>query len=206
MDNKILKVNISGGGTWERSLLADVVGHTLQDNKFKNVVVYDHQNEPVPRHNVGAATIFDVVKMIRPQLFDALIAISVNDQELEERVFGNEHPQQPLVTDPHGTVRFKENAIVRNLLDNGPYDMNNIAIGNYSDDDRSQFAQLIGYSQGGYEELSYSKPARQARKEEEEAECTDEEMQSSFQETIGDMLRTDPSVRSMVAESFTQQK
>lgn len=37
------------------------------------------------------------------------------------------HPIQPLIVDEHGTVRFKPNAIVEHLLDNGGIDMNQIA-------------------------------------------------------------------------------
>jgi hypothetical protein len=64
-------------------------------------------------------------------------------------------PMQPLVIDKHGTIRFKENALVRYLLDNGGIDMNMLSTLEFSDADRDQFAQLIGYSVGGYGELSY---------------------------------------------------
>lgn len=72
------------------------------------------------------------------------------------------HPQQPIVTDDSGTARFKENAIVRFLLDDGPNDMNRLARMPFSAEDRRQFAQLIGYSVSGYEELSYSLPLNSA--------------------------------------------
>lgn len=65
------------------------------------------------------------------------------------------NPDQPLYTDERGTTRFKKNAIVRFLLDAGPFDMNALARMDFSDDDRAQFAQLIGYSLGGFSELSY---------------------------------------------------
>lgn len=65
------------------------------------------------------------------------------------------HPTQPLYRDQHGTPRFKENKIVRFLLDGGPYDMNKLALMPWSDEDREQFAQLIGYSLVGFGELSY---------------------------------------------------
>lgn len=65
------------------------------------------------------------------------------------------HPIQPIEPDKNGTMRFKENAIVNYLLDNGPFDMNDLAILDFSNDDREQFAQLIGYSVGGFGELSY---------------------------------------------------
>jgi len=44
---------------------------------------------------------------------------------------------------------------VRFLLDMGPFDMNKLAIMDFSREDRIQFAQLIGYSQAGFGELSY---------------------------------------------------
>lgn len=64
------------------------------------------------------------------------------------------HPIQPMVMDD-GVLRFKSNAIVRFLLDAGPYDLNKLAMMTFSDDDRAQLAQLIGYSFSGWQELSY---------------------------------------------------
>lgn len=65
------------------------------------------------------------------------------------------HPIQPLITDAQGVLRFKANAIVQHLLDNGGIDMNRLAGLPFSEEDRQQFAQLIGYSLSGYGELSY---------------------------------------------------
>jgi hypothetical protein len=71
------------------------------------------------------------------------------------------HPVQPIV-EVQGVTRFKENPIVTALLDvasdNG-LDMNDIAVRFHDPkyaDDRQHFAQLIGYSVGGYAELSYA--------------------------------------------------
>ncbi len=66
------------------------------------------------------------------------------------------HPIQPLETDGFGVVRFKQNAIVRFLLDDGPFDLNQLAAMSFADEDREQFAQLIGYSLCGFGELSYA--------------------------------------------------
>lgn len=63
------------------------------------------------------------------------------------------HPIQPLEKDELGTLRFKKNHIVEYLLDNGGIDMNTIARKNFTNEDRQQFAQLIGYSLSGYSEL-----------------------------------------------------
>jgi hypothetical protein len=65
------------------------------------------------------------------------------------------HPDQPLIQDENHVTRFKKNRIVEYLLDNGPFDMNKLAMLEFDDEDRQQFAQLIGYSLGGYGDLSY---------------------------------------------------
>lgn len=65
------------------------------------------------------------------------------------------HPMQKITIDKSGTARFVENKIVRTLLDTGPLDMNRLAMLEFSDEDREQFAQLIGYSVSGFGELSY---------------------------------------------------
>jgi hypothetical protein len=70
------------------------------------------------------------------------------------------HPTQPIGFTEHGTVRFKQNAIVDFLVkDARPgYDMNTIVMmvqhGKFSNEDLVQFYQLIGYSVGGYCDLS----------------------------------------------------
>lgn len=67
------------------------------------------------------------------------------------------HPIQPLEK-KYGVLRFKENAIVRYLLDHGAKHgcgLNEIAGMDFPKEDHIQFAQLIGYSLSGYSELSY---------------------------------------------------
>lgn len=68
---------------------------------------------------------------------------------------GKRHPIQPIENDSRGTPRFKKNAIVEFLLDHGGHDMNKLASLDFSQEDREQFAQLIGYSLSGFGELSY---------------------------------------------------
>lgn len=66
------------------------------------------------------------------------------------------NPIQPLSKDAKGVLRFKENAIVRRMLDFATprgMGMNELACMGFTDDDRQQFAQLIGYSLSGYSEL-----------------------------------------------------
>ena len=66
------------------------------------------------------------------------------------------HPMQPIVVTPDNVLRFKGNSIVKFLLANGNTDLNKIAMMDFSDEDRSQLAQLIGYSVSGYGELHYA--------------------------------------------------
>jgi hypothetical protein len=69
----------------------------------------------------------------------------------------NKLPQQPIYVDELGVARFRENPIVRWLLDAGPFDLNQIAmLPNISHEERAQFAQLIGYSVCGYGDLPYA--------------------------------------------------
>lgn len=64
------------------------------------------------------------------------------------------HPKQPTYFDVDGIRRFKSNKIVEFLLDNSRYTLNDIALMKFSNEDRRQFAQLIGYSVCGYYDLS----------------------------------------------------
>jgi hypothetical protein len=64
-------------------------------------------------------------------------------------------PMQPIILDEHGRDRFRENVLVRYILDNGGIDLNHLATVGAPVHDREQFAQLIGYSLAGYGELSY---------------------------------------------------
>jgi len=68
------------------------------------------------------------------------------------------HPMQPLEENEQGHLRFKENKIVKDLLDNSRetgMNLNDISCMAYSQEDREQFAQLIGYSINGFDELGY---------------------------------------------------
>ena len=64
------------------------------------------------------------------------------------------HPIQPLVN-VEGIVRFKQNKIVRVLLDTGKLNLNDLAVMPFDGEDWEQFAQLIGYSLSGFSDLSY---------------------------------------------------
>jgi len=69
-------------------------------------------------------------------------------------------PMQPIYLDERGTPRFKDNAIVRRLLDEKVISLNDIAM--WLDDvpveDAEQFWQLLGYSISGYGDLSFVRP------------------------------------------------
>lgn len=83
-------------------------------------------------------------------------AAAVTDEDAATR------PMQKIVW-AGDVILFRENAIVLMLLDEGPFDMNQIARGNFSQEDREQFAQLIGYSVSGAGDLSYMSAATISR-------------------------------------------
>lgn len=60
------------------------------------------------------------------------------------------NPIQPLFEDENGTLRFKSNSIVEYLVREGKADLNQIAMMDFSQDDREQFSQLHGYSLSGF--------------------------------------------------------
>lgn len=80
------------------------------------------------------------------------------------------NPMQPVVMARDGCIRFKPNRIVEFVLANSRVDLNAIAVQDFTDDDRMQFAQLIGYSVSGYGDLpyvsdsSYNKAAKRAER------------------------------------------
>lgn len=80
------------------------------------------------------------------------------------------HPMQPLVIDEDGVARFKANAIVRFLLNDGPNDLYRLTRMPFSKEDWTQFAQLIGYSVSGFADLSYVDDETYSKAAEMEAE------------------------------------
>ena len=65
-------------------------------------------------------------------------------------------PMQPIEWDGHGVIRFKQNAIIYWLFCEGKLNLNEIAVQDFSDEDRMQLAQLLGYSVSGFGDLSYA--------------------------------------------------
>lgn len=100
----------------------------------------------------------------------------------------NTQPMQPLGMDEHGTMRFKENAVVQYLLNNGGLDMNDLAVQYFPQEDREQFAQLIGYSLGGFAELgyvrdeTYATASAMSESEESEEQCRIKALQETLDE------------------------
>ena len=96
------------------------------------------------------------------------------------------HPQQP-VCFVGDVIRFKQNAIVRYLIDLASQkhiaDMNSLAIIPFSQDDRMQFAQLIGYSVSGYGDLSYASIESVAEADEAAENLLTEKKQQPVQRT-----------------------
>lgn len=70
------------------------------------------------------------------------------------------HIQQQIVEVEGGILRFRKNKIIEILLQGveSKGGMNYIAQLDVPDEDRAQFAQLIGYSVSGYQTLSYAMP------------------------------------------------
>ena len=68
------------------------------------------------------------------------------------------NPMQPMILADDGAVRFRQNAIVRKLLEmaaRAGYTLNNVAGDvTFTQDDYEQLMQLIGYSLKGFHELS----------------------------------------------------
>lgn len=92
---------------------------------------------------------FECKRQIQSKLRELVERCSVREQST---------PVQPIVVDDHGVLRFKKNTIVDNLYEHGVktgYGLNEMYTESHTDEDRMQFAQLIGYSVSGYSTLSY---------------------------------------------------
>jgi len=93
------------------------------------------------------------------------------------------HPTQPLVR-KDGVLRFKENAIVRYLLDAGKINMNDLAVMPFDREDRRQFAQLIGYSLSGYGDLSSYVSGKDYQRAEREGRMNLDELLGELQNSL----------------------
>jgi hypothetical protein len=78
-------------------------------------------------------------------------------------------PLQPIYRDCVGIERFQPNLIVVYLLEVARgvgVDLNTLGMRDFPQEDREQFAQLIGYTLSGFSELSYVSDETYARVEE----------------------------------------
>lgn len=86
-------------------------------------------------------------------------------------------PMQPVVKAANGTIRFKQNQIISDMLElchKHGLGLNEIAMRDYEKDDRSQLMQLIGYSVSGYGDLSCSRAKHVMRADEKAESMIDE--------------------------------
>lgn len=112
-------------------------------------------------------------------------------------------PIQPIYTDDRGTTRFRENKIVRYLLDNGGLDLNKLAwMLPDCNEDWEQFAQLIGYSVSGFGSLSYvsDETYKSAQAIANDPKLSEQEARLDHLESIIAGLRQD--VKAMVPRLF----
>lgn len=65
------------------------------------------------------------------------------------------HPMQPIVRGPDGLPRFKQNAIIRHLVDTGALNLNALAEMAFSDEDNEQLVQLLGYTIDRFASLDF---------------------------------------------------
>lgn len=113
--------------------------------------------------------IVDYNKADEDALRDFAIAVLENDlstldarrQEIEAACTFDPHPQQQLRNDDKGVLRFRQNTLIRRLVDELPGGLNTIARWDATTEDRSQLAQLIGYSVSGYYDLNYHMPVNE---------------------------------------------
>ncbi len=96
------------------------------------------------------------LEAIEEQKRESILAVQHQQEAGQENASLSVHPRQEIYVDSDDVIRFVPNVIVQHLLDHGPTDMNMLATMNFSDEDRAQFAQLIGYSVSGFGELDYA--------------------------------------------------
>ena len=77
-------------------------------------------------------------------------AISVGGLQLKMK-----HPMQPIYLAKDGCYRFKPNKVIQYLFERGHLDLNLLAFMQFNAEDRTQIAQLLGYSVSGIGDLDY---------------------------------------------------
>lgn len=116
----------------------------------------------------------------------------------------NTHPIQPIQKDELGTLRFKQNKIVRDLLDYASergFGLNEIARKDYSKEDHVQLAQLIGYSLSGFGTLSYVSDSDYNAAHKMYTEGTSE-LESRLEDSVTKLAEAREIVRQLAATLF----
>lgn len=108
-------------------------------NVFKALKIANKRIDHIEKYNLDLANESHNKSMI----------IKKQQEQIESLNAQIASPMQPIVN-----YRFKENKIVSYCLDNET-NMNELAMIDFTQEDREQFAQLIGYSVSGYGELDY---------------------------------------------------
>lgn len=110
-------------------------------------------------------------------------------------------PMQPVELDSNGVVRFRGNAVVQYLLDNGGLSLNDLGREEFPTEDRDQFHQLINYSVSGapisfeladaaQDAYEKGKPEHQARIECLERKLT--EVRNALRDPIANLFNIHP--------------
>jgi len=100
--------------------------------------------------------------MTKSDILDLIDALRAEVESMDEPPMtppGDCVPMQPIILTDSGVIRFRPNALVVHLLrfaEKHGCDMNTLATVWCPQEDRAQFAQLIGYSVSGYGDLSYA--------------------------------------------------
>jgi len=76
------------------------------------------------------------------------------------------HPMQPVEIAKDGVIRFKQNKLVRFLVDQYGLNQLHMRCSEATEEDWNQLAQLIGYSVSGFGDLSYADPEIVAKADE----------------------------------------
>lgn len=115
------------------------------------------------------------------------------------------HPIQPIEIAHDGAVRFKENKIVRHLLNTHPScGLNELAAMEFDVEDMRQLAQLIGYSLSGYGTLSYVRDEDYSAAEQMRQNGLDERDAriSALEQTIAELRQKVRALREPFEEVF----
>ncbi len=154
---------ISGGGNGHEHLYLSTTRMPTDDSD----TVYYNQSLTLNSENHSASIELGMApltpKMLR-KMADELEAAMAQEENppTEEEDHGPRHPTQPVVASMEGgheVYRFKRNEIVHKFYEMASegrkYDLNDVAMGRFTKEDRAQFDQLIGFSVSGWGGMQY---------------------------------------------------